>query len=389
MYTIGGIIYNLFFHPLRSFPGPTAWAATRIPLGRSWISGHHHLNLLELHEKYGDTVRTGPDEVSYTNAQAWRDVYAHRKAGDGEFAKEALSMPPTVNGVEPIISANRENHARFRRLLSHAFSDRGLREQEPLIREYADLLITRLHESDGPQDMAKWYSWTTFDLIGDLAFGESFHCLETTSTHPWIGFIFGSVKAIPYITLLCRYGLFSLLLPLLPKKLLDARREHYEFGKEKVMGRVGLGKERGDFMDHVLKHDDDGNGMTLEELVSNAQLLVLAGSETTSTLLAGATYYLLQEQNACVMEKLLAEIRGAFATDPDITIFAVAQLKYLGAVLEEALRVYPPVPLGQQRVVPAPGDAVLGKWLPGGVSFPNSSIYPLISPQKSDQTNHF
>lgn len=313
-------------------------------------------------------MRTGPDEVSYTNAQAWKDVYAHRKPGHDEFSRDAASMPPSVNGVPNIIEANRENHTRYRRLLSHAFSDKGLREQESLIMAYVDLLISRLRESeDDVQDVAKWYNWTTFDLIGDLAFGESFHCLETHSTHPWISFIFGSVKAVPIITLLCRYGVFSILLPLLPKSLLKARQEHYDFSKEKVIRRMRLGKDRGDFMDHVLKHDEKDKGMTLEELVSNSSLLVLAGSETTATLLSGVTYYLSRKENARVMEKLLTEIRGTFTNDAEITIVAVAQLKYLGAVLEEALRMYPPVPLGQQRVVPSPGELVLGRWLPGGV----------------------
>ena len=348
------------------------------------MSGTHHLRLLALHDHYGDAVRTGPDEVSYTNAQAWHDVYAHRKPGHEEFGREALSMPPSVNGVRSIIQADRENHARFRRLLAHAFSDKGLREQEPLIMQYVDLLVARLREEcdgdAGLQDMATWYNWTTFDLIGDLAFGDSFQCLATRSTHPWIGFLFGSVKAIPVITLLCRYGVFALLLPMLPKRILRPRQEHYEFAKEKVVRRMQLGKERGDFLDHVLKHDgdSDGKGMTLEELVSNASVLVLAGSETTATLLGGVTYYLLLKQNARVLETLLAEIRGAFATDADISVVAVAQLKYLGAVLDEALRIYPPVPLGQQRVVPALGETVLGKWLPGGVSF-TVRPYPCVS----------
>ena len=31
----------------------------------------------------------------------------------------------------------------------------------------------------------KWYNLTTFDLIGDLAFGESFNGLETAEIHGW------------------------------------------------------------------------------------------------------------------------------------------------------------------------------------------------------------
>ena len=75
-----------------------------------------------------------------------------------------------------ITNSGREEHARLRRALSHGFSDRCMREQQLLIKGYIDLLIRRLreHGRDGtvPVDMAAWYNFTTFDVIGDLAFGE-------------------------------------------------------------------------------------------------------------------------------------------------------------------------------------------------------------------------
>ena len=80
----------------------------------------------------------------------------------------------------------------MRRLLSHAFSEAALQEQEPLITSYFDLLIHKLHEqiagpADGVVDIVRWYNFTTFDLIGDLCFGESFHALENGEYHYWVG----------------------------------------------------------------------------------------------------------------------------------------------------------------------------------------------------------
>lgn len=40
-----------------------------------------------------------------------------------------------------IINADREEHSRFRRALSHGFSDSAMRDQEPMIAKYVDLLI--------------------------------------------------------------------------------------------------------------------------------------------------------------------------------------------------------------------------------------------------------
>ena len=70
----------------------------------------------------------------------------------------------------------------MRRLLTHAFSSKALKEQEQILHIYADMLIEKLADMmRGTQhaidDMTRWYNFTTFDLIGDLAFGESFGCL--------------------------------------------------------------------------------------------------------------------------------------------------------------------------------------------------------------------
>jgi cytochrome P450 len=72
----------------------------------------------------------------------------------------------------------------MRRLLNHAFSETALREQEPLMNEYFDLLVQKLREKiDGPAkgrvNIVRWFNFTTFDLVGDLCFGEDFDALRT------------------------------------------------------------------------------------------------------------------------------------------------------------------------------------------------------------------
>lgn len=59
----------------------------------------------------------------------------------------------------------------MRKLLSHAFSDSALREQESILTGYFDLLVSRLkEESQNPDidkvDITSWYNFTTFDIIG-------------------------------------------------------------------------------------------------------------------------------------------------------------------------------------------------------------------------------
>lgn len=87
--------------------------------------------------------------------------------------------------------------------------------------------------------------------------------------------------------------------------------------------------------------------MTEGEIFGNSSILIIAGSETTATLLSGATYYLLK--NPHVWEKLKAEVRGHFKSADDINFVTTGQLPYLFAVLEESLRQYPPVPIRLPR----------------------------------------
>lgn len=56
------------------------------------------------------------------------------------------------------------------------------------MKRYVDKLITKMHErataKSNVMNMVKWYNFTTFDLIGDMAFGESFGSLDSDGYHP-------------------------------------------------------------------------------------------------------------------------------------------------------------------------------------------------------------
>lgn len=98
--------------------------------------------------------------------------------------------------------------------------------------------------------------------------------------------------------------------------------------------------------------------MTQAEIIPTFALLLFAGSETTSTLLAAATYYLSIHQD--IMTKLTAEIRAAFKAEDEINIVAVNKLNYLLAVLDETLRIHPPVARGTTRLTPPEGAWIDG-----------------------------
>ena len=65
--------------------------------------------------------------------------------------------------MKDILVADRETHVRQRRLLSHAFSEKALREQESILTMYVNKLQEQLSArcTSGPLNMVAWYTFTS------------------------------------------------------------------------------------------------------------------------------------------------------------------------------------------------------------------------------------
>ncbi|KAL8777657.1 MAG: hypothetical protein Q9213_007769, partial [Squamulea squamosa] len=277
---------------------------------------------------------------------------------------------PDPNGIHSILSANDVDHSRYRRLLSHAFSDRALCEQEPLLQHYIDFLVRRLYEqasNASPIDMVQWFNFTTFDIVGDLALGESFGNLEKARYDGWISVIFAQFKLAALAVTFRFFGLDKVLKAMLPRSALEKREQHAETANGKIHRRLAqeedIDAQRNDFMTYVRRYNDE-KGMSVLEIEATFRALVVAGSETTATALTGILGNLLQTPEA--MMELQKEIRTCFSHESEISASKVDSLPYLNAVIEEGLRMCPPVALGMPRLVPEGRSTVSGHPLPAG-----------------------
>ncbi|KAE8392884.1 cytochrome P450 [Aspergillus alliaceus] len=381
-YIIYNAVYNLYLSPLARFPGPKLWAISDIPRQISIVRGRAHLRILALHNHYGPVVRVGPHELSFNTPQAFQDIYGFRR-GEKEthFPKDPKLYATQLSGMSTAVGGytDNETHTRQRRLLSHAFSERSLREQEGTIVHYVDLLMQRLRERTNLErthkaevDLARWFNFTTFDIIGDLMFAEPFDCLKSNQLHPWIHLIFSSLKAFTLLNVINQYTLVRKFQEnLLPKSLIRQLLSHLDLCKQKADRRLEAGTSRPDFISAILKHglgDEEGRFiedqpiMSRSEIYANSAFFTIAGSETTATMLAGCVYYLCKHRE--IKDKLCDEIRSAFSSDQEIRSSKCTPLVYLNAVLEESLRMYPPVAAGDPRLVPQGGSTVGGHVLP-------------------------
>lgn len=103
----------------------------------------------------------------------------------------------------------------------------------------------------------------------------------------------------------------------------------------------------------------------MDKLVMNASVLIVAGSETTATVLSGVTFLLLSHPDK--LARVTDEVRNAFESEDDITMAKASQLDYMLACLEETMRLYPPVPIGMPRIVPKGGRIISGCYVPENV----------------------
>ncbi|KAF2209337.1 hypothetical protein CERZMDRAFT_114022 [Cercospora zeae-maydis SCOH1-5] len=383
---VGGtaLLYALVFDKLRHIPGPKINAVSRLPYVRHLIRGTTVDNVVALHRKYGSVVRISPNELSFTSGDtAWTDIYGfrthklvsdqHKLKGHLNTQKDPIWYPAPVNGTASILTDNDQAHSQGRRLLSHAFSDKALQEQEPLIQNYVDQLVDRLKEvtsKDGQQtvDMTKWYNWTTFDVIADLLFGEPFGCLQDLKTHKHIKLLFDSVRLfslmyiVGYWPFIKHFQKFFV-----DRELLTKRHEYQSWISSQVTKRIERETDRSDFMSKILAHNGEKDfEMTKERLDSNATLILTAGSETTATLLSGATYLLLK--NPDKLRLLQEEVRGRWKEYSDITLAEVNNAPYLIATLQESLRYFPPVPTGFERRIQKGGEFISGVFVPEGTA---------------------
>lgn len=358
-------IYNVYFHPLSIYPGP--WWLTASDFVRLYYLTRGrfvHLNH-ELHLRYGPILRVGPNELSFIEAEAWRDIYGHNQT---ELVKDPNFFGKTPNKVNHIGIANREEHRRMRSIFSHAFSDRALKKQESLIREFASLLmrqIERKMEQDGKVNMFDMYNFTAFDIMATLTFGESLGLLENTAYTPWVKALFQSLKFMTIRGSALKIPIIGHLLHLFTDKHLRKQFQvHFDYSSMMVDRRLAQGDiDKADIWSFVL--NQKSRNLSLDEMHSNGFGFMIGGGETTSTTLSGLTYLLIRHPK--VMQRLVKELQQA-QVSLNTPWSDLARLEYLNACITETLRIYPPAAAGLARITAPGGTVICGRIIPEGVS---------------------
>lgn len=132
----------------------------------------------------GPVVRVAPNELSFASVESWKDIYGHQIAGKSTLVKSEFYNIFGA-GFDSLCIGSERNpkaHARMRRSLAAAFSTKALVAQEWIVRSCVDKFIAQLGTNGGPRsaglNMSKWFEMISFDILGEMAFGESFGSVE-------------------------------------------------------------------------------------------------------------------------------------------------------------------------------------------------------------------
>lgn len=383
-------VYNLCFHPLADFPGPLLGRASLLWRFIHTSTGNIHLSTADLHQKYGPIVRISPNELSFGSVESWKAIYGHPTPQKPMPTKAAFYEVFSAGFRRRCIGSERDphKHSQMRKMLSPAFSQRALLEQESIIGGIVDKFIQIIGEKAGPGsnglNMTKWFEMGSFDILGEMAFGESFHSLENGKPHFWGDLIVEHLYLITLADNLRRIGIIATLFKHLVPSALLVQNQNSRYSRNQVEKCLASASSRKDFVTLLAQKVREGE-VDKEEMAAHVSTFAIAGGETVATFLAATTCFLLQHPDK--LERLVSEIRGAFASYEEINAQAAQNLPYLQAIINEGLRLCPPGSQGSPRV--SPGFEIHGRFIPAGVDIYTSPWTTAHDPKYFAEPMHY
>lgn len=202
--------------------------------------------------------------------------------------------------------------------------------------------------------------------MGEFAFGESFKCLETTTSHLFVQILFDMIDLNSILGQLEQYKVWTALRFVLPTSAFEKMHQIDALitaltKKRKEKGHI---PGRADLFNYMLQNKDDQ--LTQKELEVNALTLCFAGADTTATVMIFGCYLLCK--NPPAMKRAQQEVHDALKSDSEINGTNVNGLKYMLALLTEVMRLFPPGPSGLARhITNEVGQTVAGHYVPHNV----------------------
>lgn len=250
-----------------------------------------------------------------------------------------------------------------RRTSAPVFSPRNVAALGPIMTRAAEQVSDQIADKaqSGPVNVYDDMVQVTFDIIANVTFsgdegldGDTMHRLINAYTQTAGKLTLMDILAVPeWVPRPSR---------LLARRTIKAL--HKQADRAIELRRKGGHRDRPhDLLDMMLNAEDPETGrkMSTKELRDNLLTFVIAGHETTALALSWAIYLLAFDpaRQEKAREEARAVLGGRAATAED-----VAKLPYIRAIIDEALRLYPPAALVGRNALKS--DTVKGTEISSG-----------------------
>jgi cytochrome P450 len=317
------------------FRGPSRWATPRL----LWQLSNDRLRLLsDAAERYGDAtrIRIGPKTLYFFNRP---DLAKHVLADNSANYHKGIGLVQARRALgDGLLTSEGELWREQRKVVQPAFQSRRIAASAGAVAEEAAALVARLrtHVGAGPIELVPQLTELTLgvlgrtlletDLSGHATIGPSFEAVQDQAMFEMV-----TMGAVPEWVPLPRQRRFRAArrrLAGVVNDLVAARRERDTDGSD-VLSRLIASTDR-----------EADRGRAERRLRDELVTLLLAGHETTASTL-GWTFYLL-DRHPEVCDALRAEVRQVLG-DRLPEHADLPRLRYTTMVVEEAMRLYPPV----------------------------------------------
>ncbi|KAF3765591.1 putative cytochrome P450 monooxygenase [Cryphonectria parasitica EP155] len=382
---VGSIIIACFYivvsigvqwYRLKHIPGPPLASLTSLCIFRWFRAMNYYTTGIHLYEKYGEIVRISPTGVLVSIPEPLWQVNSARSTYARSAFNTSLRLNPWGNNL--ISELDTAKHDKRKAKLISGFSGKGLMNLESnvdaQIATLVNVLQWRTKDANGPAvvDIGRTLQYFQVDLITQAGIGNTWRDLPLNEDR--FGWLQDAEKSVPWM--------FSLAVVPLLRSIYFSPLFLHVFGPSLTKGWLGVLHEEvqeslkpdqekaheGNMLTEWLKH-----GLSPAEAELDLALLMPAGTETSITTIRGILMYLMVSPNAYqkLRQEITDGIREGRISSP-VTSEETKHLPYLQAVLNEGMRLVPPVIMGLPKVVPAGGDTICGKYLPAGTEvFPN------------------
>ncbi|KAH9823309.1 cytochrome P450 [Melampsora americana] len=354
--------YRLLWHELRNIPGPKFAALTQFWLLREAYLGRTRFTMKEVGEKYGDWVRIGPNELYTVSLNALWIIMGPKGWSKGSSYDSGITKDKQ-GGDSVLTLKTLSDHATRRRIWDKAFTPKAIHSYLPAIEARIDQLLAVLDRhalNEIPVDLCLQLGYFVYDFMTDMAFGDGTNLLiNQDDEHKILNHMgrvvqqVGILRNVPWLTSLVNQ---------LPNQKIKQQDRFREFTKSMFLRRYkkGLATEV-DVFHYLLGEDSEtGTKLSFSELVADSTLVIIAGADTTRTVMVALFLYLLRSP------KQMKTLQNELSNASDLSPSSLSKIAYLDGCIKEALRLQPPSPANIQRITPDEGVMIDGIFIPGG-----------------------